>query len=215
MDIMNFEFITDKHEIRIVMIEGEPWFVGKDVANILGYTKLDAMYRVVDKEDKLNIDPQSVENTGFPQNGGVLETNLNVRRMTLINEVGLYEAIFSSQLPQAKQFKRWVTKEVLPSIRKTGKYEDKENKFEKLCPVKFTEEDMLKEMGIRIKRMGGQQKRGLAYYYAYCKFGRKIGFDFYKYAKKNDIKPIDWLRENNYIKDFCKFVCTNDGRQDC
>lgn len=98
------------------------WFVGKDVAEILGYTKLDAMYRVVENEDKLIIDPQSIENTGFPQNGAILEPNPNVRRMAIINESGLYDAIFSSKLPQAKSFKRWVTSEVLPSIRKHGAY---------------------------------------------------------------------------------------------
>jgi anti-repressor protein len=109
-------------EVRVIEHNGEPWFVGKDVAEILGYTKLDAMYRVVENEDKLIIDPQSIENTGFPQNGVTLETNPNVRRMAIINESGLYDAIFSSKLPQAKQFKRWVTSEVLPSIRKHGGY---------------------------------------------------------------------------------------------
>lgn len=109
-------------KVRVIEQNGEPWFVGKDVAEILGYTKLDAMYRVVESEDKLIIDPQSIENTGFPQNGVTLETNPNVRRMAIINESGLYDAIFSSKLPQAKQFKRWVTSEVLPSIRKHGAY---------------------------------------------------------------------------------------------
>lgn len=109
-------------QVRIVEKDGEPWFVGKDVAEILGYSKLDAMYRLVDDDDKLNIDPQTIGNTGFPQNAVILEPNPNVRRMTLINESGLYQAIFNSTLPAAKQFKRWVTSEILPSIRKHGGY---------------------------------------------------------------------------------------------
>ena len=109
-------------EVRVVEHDGEPWFVAKDVAKVLGYKKLDAMYRVIDAQDKKEIDPQSVENTGFPQNGVILESNPNIRRMMLITESGLYEAIFNSTLPAAKTFKRWVTTEVLPSIRKHGGY---------------------------------------------------------------------------------------------
>lgn len=109
-------------QVRTIEKDGEPWFVGKDVAEILGYTKLDAMYRVISDEDKKNIDPQTVENTGFPQNGATLEPNPNVRRMVLINESGLYDAIFHSKLESAKRFRRWVTSEVLPSIRKNGAY---------------------------------------------------------------------------------------------
>lgn len=112
-------------QVRALLINNEPHFVGKDVAVALGYTKLDAMYRVIDIEDKRNIDPQNIEFTGFPQNGATLESNKNVRRMTIINESGLYSAIFGSKLEKAKEFKRWVTSEVLPSIRKTGSYDTK------------------------------------------------------------------------------------------
>ena len=102
---------------------GDPWFVGKDLSMILGYKKIDAMYRVIDSCDKMEIDPQTVGNAGFPQNGVTpLEPNPNIKRMVLINESGLYDAIFSSKLPSAKKFKRWVTSEVLPSIRKHGEY---------------------------------------------------------------------------------------------
>lgn len=109
-------------QVRTLVINNEPYFVGKDVAEVLGYTKLDAMYRVVDKEDKRNINPQSSEFTSFPQNGVSLESNPNIKIMTVINESGLYDAVFSSKLPGAKKFKRWVTSEVLPQIRKTGGY---------------------------------------------------------------------------------------------
>ena len=94
--------------IRVISIEDEPWLVGKDVAQALGYTDTDqALRRHVDDEDKLtrNFD-------GSGQN----------RSMTIINESGLYSLVLSSKLPTARKFRRWVTAEVLPSIRKTGGY---------------------------------------------------------------------------------------------
>lgn len=98
-------------EVRTMVIEGEPWFVGKDVATSLGYGKgkslANAIANHVDVEDK-----------------GVTEmmTPGGKQKMTIINESGLYSLIFGSKLESATRFKRWVTKEVLPSIRKTGGY---------------------------------------------------------------------------------------------
>lgn len=109
-------------EVRVVEQNGEPWFVARDLSRILGYTSLERMYDHVDKDDKVNIDPQSQQFQGSCENGAILEPNPNVRRMTIINESGVYSAIFGSKLPQAKSFKRWVTSEVLPSIRKHGAY---------------------------------------------------------------------------------------------
>ncbi len=99
-------------EIRTLMMDGQPYFVGKDVAKILGYSNTkDAIAVHVDGEDKRII--QKSENTtlGIPNRG-----------LTIINESGLYSLILSSKLPTAKKFKRWVTSEVLPSVRKTGGY---------------------------------------------------------------------------------------------
>lgn len=94
--------------VRTMDMEGEVWFVGKDVAEILGYTNPSkALSDHVDEEDKLN--NESLSSLG--QRGG-----------WLINESGLYSLVLSSKLPTAKQFKRWITKEVIPSIRKTGGY---------------------------------------------------------------------------------------------
>lgn len=96
-------------EIRAVSINDEPWFVGKDVAQVLGYSNTrDAIDRHVDSEDKNTVvNPDG--NRGNPN-------------MTIINESGLYSLVLSSKLPGAKKFKRWVTSEVLPSIRKHGAY---------------------------------------------------------------------------------------------
>ena len=108
--------------IRTLTIDNEPWFVGKDVSEILGYSRTNKMKQIIYTDDMQEIDPQNRMYTGLHQNGATLEPNKNVRRMLLINESGLYQAIFGSTLPTAKAFKRWVTSEVLPSIRKHGAY---------------------------------------------------------------------------------------------
>ena len=105
-EIQVFEFKGS--DVRTVTIGGEPWFVGKDVAEVLGYANPSkALIDHVDAEDKLN--NESLSSLG--QRGG-----------WLVNESGLYSLILSSKLPTAKEFKRWVTSEVLPSIRKHGGY---------------------------------------------------------------------------------------------
>ena len=96
-------------QIRICVVNGETYFVGKDVASALGYkNSMDALMRHVDEEDK--------QASGFTMGG-------QQYNMTVINESGLYSLILSSKLDSAKRFKRWVTSEVLPQIRKNGHYE--------------------------------------------------------------------------------------------
>lgn len=95
-------------KMRTVEIDDEPWFVGKDVAAALGYSNTkDALRKHVAPEDK---------------RGSQIATPSGAQDMTIINESGVYSLIFSSKLPKAKEFKRWVTSEVLPSIRKHGGY---------------------------------------------------------------------------------------------
>lgn len=97
-------------EIRSITIENIPYFVGRDVASILGYANTrDALAKRVDSEDKL---------TGV----AICDTNGRETKPVLINESGLYSLILTSKLPSAKEFKRWVTSSVLPMIRKTGVY---------------------------------------------------------------------------------------------
>ena len=99
--------------VRSVMIDNEPWLVGKDVAIALGYSNASkAVMMHVDDEDK-----KKQMLTANSQNGNV------VTETTLINESGLYSLVLSSKLPSAKKFRRWVTSEVLPEIRKTGGYQ--------------------------------------------------------------------------------------------
>lgn len=95
-------------EIRTVVKDGEPWFVGKDVAEILGHSNPQRALR-----DYIDDDDKGVTKIVTP--GGT-------QTMAIINESGLYSLILSSKLPNAKKFKKWVTSEVLPSIRKNGGY---------------------------------------------------------------------------------------------
>lgn len=105
LQLFNFE----NNQVRTLLINDEPWFVGKDVAEILGYSKArNAIATHVDDDDK----------KGAPIQGDLGGT----QEMTVINESGLYALVFGSKLPSAKRFKHWVTSEVLPTLRKTGGY---------------------------------------------------------------------------------------------
>lgn len=105
-------------KIRTMNIDGQPYFVGKDIAEILGYSNINkAIQMHVDEEDKKVLDFRS-----FSHFGNTLWGENDFSNKTVINESGLYSLILSSKLPKAKEFKHWVTSEVLPSIRKTGGY---------------------------------------------------------------------------------------------
>ncbi len=117
-DVKRIQIFSNKDfgQVRGFLFNNEPYFVGKDVATILGYAKpRNAIAAHVDEEDK----------KGAPIKGD----RGGIQEMTVINESGLYSLIFSSKLPSAKKFKRWVTDEVLPTIRKTGGYVDNADKF--------------------------------------------------------------------------------------
>ncbi|NYG31644.1 BRO-N domain-containing protein [Sphaerotilus montanus] len=100
-------FIFDTLPVRAVLRDGEPWFVAADLAAVLDYSETAAMTRHLDDDEK---GLSTVQTLGGPQ------------EMTIISESGLYAAILKSRKPEARQFRRWVTGEVLPSIRKTGGY---------------------------------------------------------------------------------------------
>lgn len=101
-------------EVRVIEGEnGEPWFVAKDVAEILGYSETAKMLRRLDEDECKKIEPPEMGGTNFSS---------MAREITIINESGLYNAVLGSTKPEAKAFKKWVTSEVLPSIRKHGAY---------------------------------------------------------------------------------------------
>ena len=178
-------------ELRIVDMNGEPWLVGKDVALALGYAKpRNAIAAHVDAEDKKNAPIQ-----GYL--GGTQE-------MTIINESGLYSLVLSSKLPGAKRFRRWVTGEVLPSIRKDGGYI-------KTAPGMTDADIMAKAILLAQKTIEGQ-KAQIAEMTPKALFADAVSAsstsilvgDLAKLIRQNgkDIgqnRLFDWLRNNGYL----------------
>lgn len=180
-------------EIRTVVIENEPWFVGKDVAEILGYVDTNkAISMHIDEDDKLNDKTAS----SLGQRGG-----------WFINESGLYSLILSSKLPTAKKFKRWVTSEVLPTIRKHGAYMTDEKAFDVLhnagglADLLQQAAEQLKQKDVQIERM--KPKALFADAVASSKNSILIG-ELSKIIKANgyDIgqrRLFSWMRDNGYL----------------
>lgn len=181
-------------KVRTMEINGEPYFVGKDVAIILGYAKPEnAIANHVDTEDK----------TLTPIQGGCSTGSQNT---TIINESGLYSLILSSKLPKAKEFKRWVTSEVLPSIRKHGAYAVDELLSDPEFAIKtFT---ALKEERERSKRLSEQieadkPKVIFADSVSAAKSSILIG-DLAKILKQNGVnigqnRLFEWFRQNGFL----------------
>lgn len=103
-DMIPFSFAS--HEVRVVMLEQSPWWIAMDVSSVLDYSDAEAMTRRLDDDEV-----QNLQIVGFGPRG-----------VTVINESGLYSAILGSRKPDSKKFKKWVTSEVLPAIRRTGSY---------------------------------------------------------------------------------------------
>ena len=136
VQVWNYE----SSEVRTVQVNGEPWFVGKDVADILGYQNGSRdINRHVEEEDRCKI---------------MIFDGRQDKETIVINESGLYSLILSSNLPNAKQFKRWVTNEVLPSIRKHGAY-----MTEQTLERALTSPDFLIELATQLKTEQEQRRR--------------------------------------------------------
>lgn len=192
LQIFNFK----GNEVRTLTIDGEPYFVGKEVAEILGYERPDnAVRNHVDAEDKLM---HSISASG------------QMRNMTVINESGLYSLILSSKLEKAKEFKRWVTNEVLPSIRKRGMYatpqtaekilEDPDFLIKALQDLKQERE---KRKALETENKSMQPKALFADAVATSKTSILIG-DLAKILKQNGVnigqkRLFEWLRNNGYL----------------
>lgn len=125
LQIFNF----NENKLRTVLVDNEPYFVGKDVAELLGYSNTrKAISDHVDEEDKID--------------GVTIRDSIGRKQMpTFINESGVYSLVFGSKLPQAKEFKRWVTKEVLPTLRKTGSYQMPKTTREKILLLLESQEE--------------------------------------------------------------------------
>lgn len=116
-------------EMKIVIIDNKEWFVASEIAEKLGYKDKTMLYKRLSKNHQMDINPQSVEYQGLRQNEVTLCDNKNTFKMKLINEAGLYNAIFGSKLESAIKFQDWVFEEVLPSIRNTGGYVSNDDMF--------------------------------------------------------------------------------------
>lgn len=194
--------------IRAVTINGEPWFVAKDLSEMLGYTQTNHLLRIVDKEDIQTIDPQSGDFSGFLQNGTTLfEPNPNVRILSIINESGMYAAIFGSTLPNAKKFKHWVTSEVLPSLRQNGGYvvgQEQMSPEEIVANALVVANKIIEQKEKRIKELEPKGK----YFDALVE--KRLLTTFRDTAKEFNIAPqkfTQWLLDKGYIyKDKHKMI---------
>ena len=185
VQLFNFE----SHEVRSLLLNNEPWFVGKDVAEALGYSKArNAIATHIDSEDKKDAPIQGTL-------GGVQE-------MTVINESGLYSLVLSSKLPSAKKFKRWVTSEVLPALRKTGQYQVKELSGQELMAKALIEaQSVLAAKDKQIEQM--KPKVVFADAVATSHTSILVG-ELAKILKQNGIEMgqkrlFAWLREKGYL----------------
>lgn len=185
VQLFNFE----SYEVRSLLLNNEPWFVGKDVAEALGYSKArNAIATHIDSEDKKDAPIQGTL-------GGVQE-------MTVINESGLYSLVLSSKLPSAKKFKRWVTSEVLPALRKTGQYQVKELSGQELMAKALIEaQSVLAAKDKQIEEM--KPKVVFADAVATSHTSILVG-ELAKILKQNGIdmgqkRLFAWLREKGYL----------------
>ena len=196
--------------VRVVQIKGQPYFVGKDVAEILGYANASkALLDHVDEEDKLNNETLS----SLGQRGG-----------WLINESGLYSLILSSKLRKAKEFKRWVTSEVLPSIRKTGGYNANQNDVYKAKRLEVmmmnAKARIMKEENKKLELMiKNPNFKSIAKTYSASEVGVMLGVSANKIgrlATANDLKTEeygDWFKEtiNDGSKEVSSFRYNEKG----
>lgn len=172
------------------MINNEPWFIGKDVADVLGYkNQRDAISKHVDSEDKNTV----------AIHDGITRGNPN---QTIINESGLYALIFGSKLESAQKFKRWVTSEVLPALRKTGQYQVKELSGSELMAKALIEaQNVLAAKDKQIEQM--KPKVVFADAVATSHTSILVG-ELAKILKQNGIEMgqkrlFAWLREKGYL----------------
>lgn len=173
--IFNFK----NNQVRTVQIDNDAWFVGKDVATILGYSQTAKAVRDhVDEEDK---------------GVSVLDTPGGQQKMTLINESGVYSMVFGSNLPNAKEFKRWVTKEVLPEIRKTGSFNSPQTPEEMLALTMNVTNRTVKRVEIIEKDVNDLKNNVVIDSGSYAAIGRLVSRRVYEFL---DERRYQHNREN-------------------
>lgn len=188
------EFVYTTQSIRMVEIEGELWFIVKDVCDILGVKNYkNVVARLRDNEKKV-INVHGVD---------LNQQKRGSPKLTLVNEPGLYRTIFSfeprnirgkseeevkARIEQLDKFKDWVYYEVLPSIRKTGQYVDTEKKFDKFCPIKFDRAGCFEIVRKKVRELGlNSNNANLLWRQWYIDFSKEIGFNIDAKAKRENI----------------------------
>lgn len=183
------QFNFENNQVRTLLINDEPWFVGKDVAEILGYSNpRDALSKHVDSEDKNSV--------------AIHDGNKGNPNLTIINESGVYALVFSSKLQSAKKFKHWVTSEVLPTLRKTGSY----------ATPQLTGEELMAKALIEAKSVLEQQNKQIIEMKPKALFADTVAASDSSILVGQEAKLISqsgckmgqnrffaWLRENGYL----------------
>ena len=189
-------------EVRTVVIDDEPWFVGKDVAGILGYKNPnEAIHDHVDSEDKFLRSERGREMLKLFSSVKEMQDELGRQDNWFINESGVYSLVFGSKLESAKKFKRWITHDVIPAIRKTGGYHVPQSPEEQMAQGLLAAQKLLAEKDKRIEEM--RPKEIFADAVSVSKTDILIG-DLAKLIKQNghDIgqkRLFSWLREKGYL----------------
>ena len=188
-ELQNFNF--SGQDVRIITINDDPWFIAKDVADILEYSDTQAMTRRLDDEDK---------ETYTDKSSG------QGRNVAIINESGLYTAILGSKKTEAKQFKRWVTSEVLPTIRKHGAYMTNDKAQDVLngnglADLLIQAGEQLKEKDVIISQL---KPKALFAEAVESSKGSILVRDLAKILKQNNVeigekRLFAWLRDNGYL----------------
>lgn len=216
-------------EVRTVIIDNEPWFVGKDVALALGYSNASkAVSTHVEEEDRILkvLEADS-------QNGNVVKT-----QTTLINESGLYALIFGSKLESAKRFKHWVTSEVLPTIHRTGSYqkpmtvaeqiqllalgnqnhEERIEKLENTMTIDYGQQKYIGDLvsSVVIAHLGGKESN------AYKEIGKKVFAEcnrdiktYFDVNARNNIPKLRFTEATEYVKNWHPCINTVMCIRDC
>ena len=188
VQLFNFE----NHEVRSLLLNNEPWFVGKDVADVLGYSNSrKALNDHVDAEDKEVLTSRNVTLENIPNRG-----------ITVVNESGLYSLILLSKLPSAKKFKRWVTSEVLPALRKTGQYQVKELSGQELMARALIEAQSV--LAAKDKQIEEMKPKALFADAVTASHTSILVGELAKILKQNGIdmgqkRLFAWLRENGFL----------------
>ena len=188
-------FKFENNGIRSLLVNNEPYFVGNDIAKTLGYSNpRDALSKHVDQEDKI---PDVAIHDGSQK-----------RNMTIINESGVYSLVFGSKLPSAKRFKHWVTSEVLPQLRKTGKYAVRTDRQTELAKAVLMANEWIQEQQKQIeaqaKQLEEQRPKVTFADSVVASDGSILVRELAKMIRQNghemgQNKLYKWFRENGFI----------------